>query len=63
MLEFLKIFAYTILGIVAFGMAAMIGLFMIIMLWPLLLVAFPLAFIIYVIILLNKNKQNKRSKK
>ena len=63
MLEFLKIFAYTILGIVAFGMAVMIGLLMIIMLWPLLLVAFPLAFIIYVIILLNRNKQNKRSKK
>lgn len=60
MLEFLKILAYTILGIVVFCMICMFGILIIIALWPLLLVAFPLAFIIYVMILLNRNQKNKK---
>ncbi len=60
MLEFLKILAYTILGIVVFCMICMFGILIIIALWPLLLVAFLLAFIIYVMILLNRNQKNKK---
>ena len=63
MIEFLKIFAYTILGVVAFCMMCMFGIFIIMMLWPLLIVAFPLAIIIYIVTILNKNNQNKKGVK
>lgn len=60
MLEFLKILAYTILGIVAFCLVCMFGILIIIVSGPLLLVAFPWAFIIYVMILLNRNQKTKK---
>ena len=47
MLEFLKIFGYTILGLIAFFMLCLLGTWILLLIWPLVIIALPLAVIIY----------------
>lgn len=67
MLKFIQIFLSTVLALVALGVACLLLMPVLIMFWPLLLLALPIALIIYLIQLLekintNKNKKIKRSK-
>ena len=65
--EFLKILGLTILGIIGFAMIALFGIWFLIMLWPIVIIALPIAGLIYLIELirfakLKKKQQTKRSK-
>lgn len=65
MIEFLKILGLTILGVIAFIIIALFGVWLLIWIWPIVLVALPIAAIIYIIQLIqvSKPKTTKRSKK
>lgn len=62
MVEFLKVFAYTILGLIAFVVIALFGVWMLILLWPIVIIALPLALIIYLSLVVYKlaKKENKK---
>lgn len=65
--EFFKILGLTILGIIGFAMVALFGIWFLIMLWPIIIIALPIAGLIYLIKLirftkLEKKQQTKRSK-
>jgi len=65
MLEFLKIFGLTILGIIASGVIALFGVWLLIWIWPIIIIALPIALIIYLVYLIKiaKPQKTKRSKK
>ncbi len=48
MLDFLKIFGLTILGIIAFVMIALLGIWLLVWIWPVVIIALPIALIIYI---------------
>ena len=47
--EFFKILGLTILGIIGFAMVALFGIWFLIMLWPIIIIALPIAGLIYLI--------------
>lgn len=65
MKEFLKIFGLTILGIIAFMVIALFGVWLLIWIWPIVIIALPIAGLIYLIELIRfaKPKKQKRSEK
>lgn len=50
MTDFLKIFGLTILGIIAFGVFVLLGIWLLFWIWPIVVLALPIALIIYVLI-------------
>ena len=65
MLEFLKIFGLTILGIIGFAMIALFGIWLLLWIWPIVIIALPIALIIYLVYLIKiaKPQKTKRSEK
>jgi len=62
--DFLKIFGLTILGIIAFFVITLLGIWILFWIWPIVIIALPIALIIYFVKLYNISKpKNKRSKK
>ena len=63
MMEFLRIFALTILGIVAFAIIALFGIWLLIWIWPIVIIALPIAGLIYLVELIRFAKPKKKNKK
>lgn len=65
MKEFLKIFGLTILGIIGFAMIALFGIWLLLWIWPIVIIALPIAGLIYLIKLIRfaKPQNKKRSEK
>ena len=65
MKEFLKIFGLTILGIIAFAVIAFFGIWLLLWIWPIVIIALPIAGLIYLIELIRfaKPQNKKRSEK
>lgn len=63
MLEFFKILGLTILGIIGFAMIALFGIWFLIMLWPIIIIALPIAGLIYIVKLIEIAKPKKKNKK
>jgi len=63
MLEFLKIFGLTILGIIAFFIIALLGIWVLFWIWPIVILALPIAALIYLVMLLKAAKPKNKKKK
>lgn len=63
MKDFLKILGLTILGIIAFGVVALLGIWLLLWIWPIVVLAFPIALIIYVFNWYSITKPQKKTKK
>lgn len=65
MTEFLKILGLTVLGVIAFFMIAFFGIWMLLWIWPIIVIALSITIIIYLIelIRISKPKKTKRSEK
>lgn len=63
MTDFLKIFVLTILGIVAFGVIAILDLWLLLWIWPIVVLALPIALIIYIFNLYLIAKSQKKVKR
>ena len=63
MLEFLKILGLTILGIVAFAIIALFGIWLLLWIWPIVIIALPIALVIYLVKLIRFAKPEKKKKK
>lgn len=63
MLEFLKIFGLTILGIIAFGVIALLGIWLLLWIWPIIILALPIALVIYIFNLYLISKPRKKAKR
>lgn len=63
MVEFFKILGLTILGIIAFGVIALLGIWLLLWIWPIIIIALPIALIIYLIQLYMIAKQTKKNRK
>lgn len=63
MLEFFKILGLTILGIVAFGVIALLGIWLLLWIWPIVIIALPIALVIYLIQLYMIAKSTKKNRK
>lgn len=63
MLEFFKILGLTILGIIAFGVIALLGIWLLLWIWPIVILALPIALIIYLIQLYMIAKSTKKNRK
>lgn len=61
--EFLKIFGLTILGIIAFGVIALFGIWLLLWFWPIVIIALPIALVIYLIQLYMIAKSTKKNRK
>lgn len=65
MLEFFKILGLTILGIIAFAVIAFFGIWLLLWIWPIVILALPIALIIYIFnlcLIAKPQKKTKRSK-
>lgn len=60
MKEFLKIFGLTILGVIAFMVIALLGVWLLIWIWPIVIIALPIAGLIYLIELIRFAKPKKQ---
>ena len=63
MMEFLKILGLTILGIIAFAMIALFGIWLLLWIWPIVIIALPIAGLIYLVELIRFAKPKKKNKK
>lgn len=63
MLEFFKILGLTILGIIGFGVAVLLGIWLLLWIWPIIIIALPIAGLIYLVELIRFAKPKKKSKK
>ena len=63
MLDFLKIFGLTILGLIAFVMIALLGIWLLLWIWPIVVLALPIALIIYIFNLYLIVKPQKKTKR
>ena len=63
MLEFFKILGLTILGIIAFGVIALLGIWLLLWIWPIVIIALPIALFIYLIQLYRIAKPAKKNRK
>ena len=63
MLEFFKILGLTILGIIAFGVVALLGIWLLLWIWPIIIIALPIAGLIYLVELIRFAKPKKKNKK
>lgn len=60
MVEFLKILGLTILGVIGFLMIAFFGVWLLLMIWPIIMIALPIAALIYLIELIKISKPKKQ---
>lgn len=63
MTDFLKIFVLTILGIIAFMIVAILGIHILLIFWPIVVLALPIALIIYIFNLCLIAKPQKKTKR
>lgn len=63
MLEFFKILGLTILGIIAFAVIAFFGIWLLLWIWPIVIIALPIAGLIYLVELIQFTKSKKKNKK
>lgn len=63
MLEFFKILGLTILGIIGFGVIALLGIWLLLWIWPIIIIALPIAGLIYLVELIRFAKPKKKNKK
>ena len=63
MLEFLKILGLTILGIIAFAVIALFGIWLLLWIWPIVIIALPIAALIYLVTLIKAIKLKNKKKK
>lgn len=65
MLDFLKILGFTILGIIGLLVGGILICWIMLWIWPIVIIALPIAGLIYLIELIRiaKPKKTKRSKK
>lgn len=63
MLEFLKILGLTILGIIAFAVIALFGIWLLLWIWPIVIIALPIAALIYLVTLIKAIKFKNKKKK
>ena len=63
MLEFLKILGLTILGIIAFTVIAFFGIWLLLWIWPIVIIALPIAALIYLVTLIKAIKLKNKKKK
>lgn len=63
MLEFFKILGLTISGIIGFGVIALLGIWLLLWIWPIVIIALPIAVLIYLVELIRFAKPKKKSKK
>ena len=63
MLEFFRILGLTILGIIAFAVIAFFGIWLLLWIWPLVIIALPIAGLIYLVELIRFAKLKKKNKK
>lgn len=63
MLEFFKILGLTVLGIIAFAIIALFGIWLLLWIWPIVIIALPIALVIYLIQLYMIAKQTKKNRK
>lgn len=64
-MNFLRILGLTVLGVIGFLMIALFGTWFLFMMWPIIIIALPIAALIYLIelIKISKPKTQKRSEK
>lgn len=63
MLEFFKILGLTILGIIGFGVMALLGIWLLLWIWPIIIIALPIAGLIYLVEVIRFAKPKKKNKK
>lgn len=63
MLEFFKILGLTILGIIGFGVIVLLGIWLLLWIWPIVIIALPITGLIYLVELIRFAKPKKKSKK
>ena len=63
MLEFFRILGLTILGIIAFTIIAFFGIWLLLWIWPIIIIALPIAGLIYLVELIRFAKPKKKNKK
>jgi len=63
MFEFFKILGLTILGIIAFAVIAFFGIWLLLWIWPIVIIALPIALIVYLIQLIQAAKPKSKNKK
>ena len=63
MFEFFKILGLTILGIIGFAMIALFGIWLLLWIWPIIIIALPIAGLIYLVKLIRFAKPKKKNKK
>lgn len=63
MLEFFRILGLTILGIIAFAVIAFFGIWLLLWIWPIVIIALPIAGLIYLVELIRFAKSKKKNKK
>jgi membrane protein implicated in regulation of membrane protease activity len=59
----LKILGLTILGIIAFAVIALFGIWLLLWIWPIVIIALPIALFIYLIQLYKIAKPAKKNRK
>lgn len=63
MFEFFKILGLTILGIIAFAVITFFGIWLLLWIWPIVIIALPIAGLIYLVKLIQFAKLKKKNKK
>jgi len=63
MFEFFKILGLTISGIIAFAVIAFFGIWLLLWIWPIVIIALPIALIVYLIQLIQAAKPKSKNKK
>lgn len=59
-MNFLRILGLTVLGVIGFLMIALFGTWFLFMTWPIIMIALPIAGLIYLIELIKISKQKKQ---
>lgn len=59
-MNFLRILGLTVLGVIGFLMIALFGTWFLFMTWPIIIIALPIAALIYLIELIKISKQKKQ---
>ena len=63
MFEFFKILGLTILGIIGFAMIALFGIWLLLWIWPIIIISLPISGLIYLVKLIRFAKPKKKNKK
>lgn len=61
--KFIQIFLATILGLIAAAVCCLFAIPVLIAFWPLVIIALPIALLIYILQRMEENKKKKNKKK